>query len=58
MAISWWMGKDDVVYTTHTHTHVYTHIYIHTHTQIGILFSHGKEGNSATCDNIGVSWGC
>ena len=27
-------------------------VYTHTHTQNGILFSHEKEGNPATCDNM------
>ena len=32
----------------------YIHIYTHTYSET--LFSHTKEGNSVTCDNVNVPW--
>ena len=32
-----------------------THTHTHTHTHDGILFSHGKEGNSAIYNNMDIT---
>ena len=47
MSIKRGMDKEDMAYT-----HIHTHTHTHTHTH-GILLSHKKEQNHATCRHVG-----